>query len=190
MPTDAEVIAVTRRWVAEIVVGLNLCPFAHQPLKQGTISYRLSRATDREGVYAELLQALEAFLHADPREEATGLFICPDALADFADYNDFLELTDAVLAEADLEGWVQIASFHPGYCFADAAPDDPANYTNRSPYPMFHFIREEELARALEHYPNPEAIPERNIALLRELGTRAMQERLDALRTGGAHEPR
>ncbi len=183
-PTDAAVIAATRRWVKEIVVGLNLCPFAHQPFNQDSISYRLSRADDREAVYADLLQALEEFLHADPQQEATGLFICPDALAKFDDYNDFLELIDHILAQADLEGWVQIASFHPDYRFANVDPDDPANYTNRSPYPMFHFIREEELAQALEGYPNPEAIPERNIVLLRELGPEEMERRLTAIRAG------
>ena len=185
-PIDQAVIAATRRWVQQIVVGLNLCPFAHQPFNRGSISYRLSRAGSREAVYTDLLRALEEFLQADPQQEATGLFICPDALTEFDDYNDFLELTDHILAQADLEGWVQIASFHPDYRFADTDPDDPANYTNRSPYPMFHFIREEELARALENHPNPQAIPERNIALLRELGQEEMERRLAAVRAGVA----
>ena len=181
-PTDEQVIAATRRWVEEIVVGLNLCPFAHQPFNQDKISYRLTRATEPEKVYTNLLQALEEFLHADPRQEATGLFICPDALADFNEYNNFLQLTDSIIEQADLQGWIQIASFHPDYRFDGVAPDDPGNYTNRSPYPMFHFIREEELAQALESYPNPEGIPERNIALLRKLGAEEMRLRLTAIR--------
>jgi uncharacterized protein len=183
-PTDRAVIASTRRWVKEIVVGLNLCPFAHEPFDKDGISYRMTRATDREAVYADLLRALEEFLHADQQQEATGLFICPDALGDFEEYNDFLALIDDALARANLEGWVQIASFHPDYRFADVDPDDPANYTNRSPYPMFHFIREEALTRALESYPQPEAIPERNVALLRQLGATDMERRLAAIRDG------
>lgn len=184
-PTDQAVVACTRLWVKEIVVGLNLCPFAHQPFDKGEISYRVTRATDRETVYVDLLRALEEFVHADPQQEATGLFICPGALANFEEYNDFLALIDDILARANLETWVQIASFHPDYRFADVDPDDPANYTNRSPYPMFHFIRQEALSRALESYPQPEAIPERNIALLRQLGAADMERRLAAIRSAG-----
>jgi hypothetical protein len=183
-PSDAKVIAATRRWVRDIVVGLNLCPFAHHPFNRDTISYRLSRASEPEGVYVDLLLALEQFLHADPAREATGLFICPDALGDFEQYNEFLDLTDDILRQGGLEGWVQIASFHPDYRFADVDPSDAGNYTNRSPFPMFHFIREEELALALEGYPDPHGIPARNIALLRDLGTAALEAKLAAVRAG------
>jgi hypothetical protein len=183
-PSDRNVVAATRRWVEEIVVGLNLCPFAHQPFSRDTISYRVSRADDANGVYTDLLRALEEFLHADPQREATGLFICPDAFGDFDAYNDFMDLVDEILRQAGLEGWVQVAGFHPDYRFAGVEADDPGNYTNRSPYPMFHFIREEELAQALENYPDPEAIPERNIALLRRLGAAEMQMRLNTIRHG------
>lgn len=173
--------AITRRWVEEIVVGMNLCPFAHVPFQEDNISYRVSRARESEAVYRDLLQALDAFLQADPARESTGLFICPYALGEFAAYNDFLGAVEQALAEADLESMVQVASFHPDYRFADAPADDPAHFTNRSPFPMFHFIRQDALSEALESYPDPQTIPERNMSLLRGLGWEAMAQHLERI---------
>jgi hypothetical protein len=179
-----QVIERTRRWIRDIVVGLNLCPFAHQPLADDTISYRVSEASDEQTIYQELLQALDAFLAADSATESTGLFICANGLARFDDYNQFLDWVDQALVEGALEEAVQVASFHPDYQFADSAADDPANFTNRSPYPMFHFIRQDSLSQALESFPDPQSIPERNIALLRNMGWREMAARLAEIRSG------
>ncbi len=183
--TEDLAITQTRRWVQEIVAGLNLCPFAHKPLAAGTISYRLSQASAEDDLYLDLLNALEAFLGADSRAEETGFLICPRGLLAFDDYNQFLDVVDAALSESQLESQVQVASFHPDYQFADSAQTDPANFTNRSPYPMFHFIRQSLLTEALRHFPDPAAIPQRNIALLRKMGWREMQSRLQAIRISG-----
>ncbi len=186
MTTTQAVIKATRYWIQDTVIGLNLCPFAHRPFDQDAISYRVSRAASAEAVYADLLYALDGFLSADARDEATGLFICPDCFSDFLHFNAYLDVVDQVLVDAELEGVVQIASFHPQYRFADVHEQDPAHFTNRSPYPMFHFIREEQLADALEHYPDPASIPNRNIALLREMGWDVMARRLQqAVLAGG-----
>lgn len=179
---DLEIVVRVRRWVDEVVVGLGLCPFARRPFEQDTISYIVSRATAEDGLYQELLQALEEFLHADPAETSTALLICPDALPDFDAYNEFLGAVEHGLADTGLEHLVQIAGFHPEYRFADISQDDSANYTNRSPWPLFHFIRQDEMSAALDQYPDPGAIPARNIDVLRRIGLEAMAARLKAIR--------
>lgn len=187
--TPAETaIRATRFWVEDVVVGLNLCPFAHGPFKGDTISYRVSDARGVEAAYVDLLNALEAFIEAGAEMASTGFLIYSDGFTDFLEFNDFLDLADEVLREAGLEGVVQIASFHPDYRFAGEAAEDPAHFTNRSPYPMLHLIREAALAEALADYPDPEAIPRRNIALLRRLGREHMVERLRACRRGSAED--
>ncbi len=183
MELSDQVVRHTRNWLEQTVIGLNLCPFAHKPYRQDRISYRVSSAVEEQAVYRDLLVSLDDFLRAGPEVEETGLFICPNCFADFLDYNDFLAVLDELLEQADLQGVVQIASFHPDYVFADADKDDAANFTNRSPYPMFHFIREDLLESALQSHPNPDGIPERNIALLRKLGFAVMQERLAQIRS-------
>jgi hypothetical protein len=125
---------------------------------------------------------VEAFLGLSPSQAETGLFIVPQGLQAFADYLELLGAAEDALGAAGLDGILQLASFHPDYVFADAAVDDPANYTNRSPYPMFHLIREAGLAAALESYPDPEAIPERNVRKLRALGLAELQRRLAVCR--------
>ncbi len=178
--TDA--IAQTRCWVKEVVIGLNLCPFARIPFEAGSIRYQLCEAVENDAVYAALIQELAVFAQLPPEEAETGLFIVSRGLVDFDSYLDVLEDAQAALEEAGLEGMLQLASFHPDYCFEGMEVDDPANYTNRSPYPMFHLIRQDGLAAALESWPDPESIPRRNVALLREMGADTMCRLLDRCR--------
>jgi hypothetical protein len=172
----------TRRWVEQVVVELNLCPFAAAPMKGERIRYVHCPERDEEGIYRALLSELEALIDLPESSVETALFVVPEGLEDFSRYLEFFHIAEAVIPQAGLEGIVQLASFHPDYCFEGAEEEDPANYTNRSPYPMFHLIREAPLARALEGYADPQMIPERNIALLRELGLEEMQQRLAACR--------
>jgi hypothetical protein len=176
-------LAVTRRWVEEMVIGLDLCPFARRPFEQGTIVYQVAESHDPEAIHRELLQALADFALADPQEQETMLFIVSKGLESFDDYLDLLETARAALAESGLEAMLQLASFHPRYLFERAGEKDPANYTNRSPCPMFHFIRQDGLAAALENYPDPEGIPERNMARLRQMGFQVLQEKLARIGT-------
>jgi uncharacterized protein len=180
MSRAEQVLDETRCWVERTVVGLNLCPFAAAPMKGGRIRYVYCGETEPEGIYRALLAEVETLIGLPELEAETCLFVVPSGLDDFAAYLDLFEIAEAAIPQAGLEGILQLASFHPDYCFEGADDEDPANYTNRSPHPMFHLIREAPLARALEGYPNPEGIPERNIALLREMGLEAMRERLAA----------
>jgi len=175
-------VRVTECWVRSVVVDLNLCPFAAESLLQGRIRYRVCLENEREGIYRALLAEMEATLQLAEDEVETSLLILPHGLDSFDAYLELLDVAESALREAGLEGILQLASFHPDYCFADVAQTDPANYTNRSPYPMFHLIREASLERALVAYPHPESIPQRNIAKLRSLGLAEMQHRLDLCR--------
>lgn len=168
--TEQQVIEQTRHWLERVVIGLNLCPFAARPYAADRVRFTVCDETTQEAIYRAFLRELDAFMRFDPEQAETGLFILSRGLADFDDYLDMLALLEDVLTEAGLEGTIQLASFHPDYRFEGAPEDDPANYTNRSPYPMFHLIREAGLEAALTSYPNPEQIPERNIQHLRELG--------------------
>ncbi len=158
----------TLAWLEGAVLDLKLCPFARRPYDQGRIRLAVSEAREPEAVLADLSREL-AHLDHDPAVETT-LLITPRALADFLDYNDFLDPVDALLAEHGGGGIYQVASFHPRYQFAGTAPDDAENYSNRAPYPILHILREDRLERALADYPDAEAIPERNIATLNRLG--------------------
>ena len=163
-------ISITREWVEQFVIGLNLCPFAKKPALEGRIRYVLFEGKDPKEL-GELLAKELLFLQAtDPAVVETTLLIHPCALRDFADYNDYLEVWDELLVGLDLEGDIQVASFHPEYQFEGTHLDDPENYTNRSPFPMLHLIREASVERAVDLYPNIDSIPERNIARLNELG--------------------
>ena len=160
-------IGPVRHWVETVVVGLNLCPFAKRELVNDRVRFSVSEAETEEQLLADLQAELE-LLNNDEAVETT-LLIHPGVLQDFFDYNQFLNYVDSLLMQMELEGVYQVASFHPDYQFSGTRPDDVENYTNRSPYPMFHIIREESLANALEGYPDADKIPERNIALLRSL---------------------
>jgi hypothetical protein len=169
--TEAErVIAQTRAWVEQAVVGLTLCPFAKAPLQKGQIRFAVCESADPEALLAMLRDEMETLVRADPEAIETTLLIHPHALVDFGDFNDFLDVADAALDEAGLVGVLQIASFHPDYCFAGSAPDDLGNATNRSPYPTLQLLREASVERAVEAFPEAETIYEANLRTLEVLG--------------------
>ena len=165
------VIAATRQWLERAVIGLNLCPFARVPVTQRRVRLQVSQARDAETLVADLREEAELLERTDPAQIETTLLIHPFVFADFLDYNDFLDLADALLAEMELDGVLQVASFHPDYQFADAAPDAVENCTNRSPWPTLHLLREASIDRAIEAMPDTDAIYRRNIETLRTLGT-------------------
>lgn len=163
-------IADTVRWLERAVIGLNLCPFAKAPHVKGQIHYAVSQAKGQEGLRDELIAQLQALAALPPEERETVLLIVPQMLRDFLDFNDFLDEADGVLQELDLEGEFQIASFHPDFQFADTEPDDITNFTNHSPYPTLHLIREASIDRAVEAFPEAEMIYETNMVTMEKLG--------------------
>ena len=164
------VLAATRRWLERAVIGLNLCPFAKAVHVKDQLRYVVSAATTPEALLAELESELQLLAAADPEAVEMTLLIHPQVLQDFLDYNDFLDQVDALVQALGLEGVLQVASFHPDYRFADSDPDDIENHSNRSPFPTLHLLREDSIDRAVEAYPDPDAIVERNYATLRQLG--------------------
>lgn len=171
--------SATRQWLEDVVIGLNLCPFARKELVNNRIRFVVSLADSEEALLMALQQEL-VFLNENPATETT-LLIHPDLLTDFDDYNDFLAAADGLLELLELEGVYQVASFHPDYRFADTGPEDAENYTNRSPFPMLHLLREDSVARAVDSHPDPDSIPERNIALMQQLGADVMAQRLSRI---------
>ena len=165
-------IAETRAWMRRAVIGLNLCPFARAVDVKDQIRYVFSDATDPETLLATLVVELQRLADTDPALVDTTMLIHPRVLGDFEDFNDFLELADAAVEDLDLDGIVQVASFHPRFQFADTEPDDVTNATNRSPYPTLHLLREESVDRAVAAFPEAEAIFERNMETLEKLGAR------------------
>ncbi len=168
-------IAATRHWLEAAVIGLNLCPFAKAAYLTQRVHIAVTEAKSPEGLLTALAEELQALVAMEPEERETTLLVLPDALEDFLDYNDFLELADALLEDMDLVGEIQIASFHPQYRFAGTTLHAIENFTNRSPFPMLHLLREESVARAADGYPDVEGIPERNIATLKKLGLSGWQ---------------
>lgn len=173
-------VDAVRRWIEEVVVGLELCPFAARPLHAGRVRFAQCTAADPDAVVGALDAELTR-LDADPAIDTTVL-VLTEALPDFDDYNDFLDIADALLEARGLVGTIQIASFHPDYRFADVAADDASHYSNRSPLPLLHLLREDDVGRAVAAHDDPDGIPERNVARLRALGARALAERLAAVR--------
>jgi hypothetical protein len=165
---DQRLIASTQAWLKSFVIEYSICPFAKREADRGSIHFVVSHDTDLEDCLNNLLLECDR-LNSDTGIE-TALIIYDQAFVCFDDYLDFVDLAEALLQAEDYEGVYQLASFHPDYYFEGTKLDDPTNYTNRSPYPMLHLLREASLEKAIDAYPDPEAIPERNITLLRELG--------------------
>lgn len=160
----------TRRWIERAVIGLNLCPFAKAVYVKDQVRLVLSDATTPEALLEQLAEEL-VLLRDTPAERIdTTLIVHPDVLGDFLDYNDFLDNADAAVEALDLQGVLQVASFHPDYQFAGAAPNDIGNYTNRSPWPTLHLLREDSVERAVAAFPDPDVIVERNLETLDKLG--------------------
>jgi hypothetical protein len=168
--TADEIIAATRRWLERSVIGLNLCPFAESVYSGNRVRFCVSPETSASGLLIELRAELIALHAADPLHCETTLLIHPGVLTDFLEYNDFLDVCEAAVADLDLEGELQVASFHPQYRFAGTQAEDIENYTNRSPYPMLHLLREASIERAIAAVPDTDEIYRRNIRTLRNLG--------------------
>ncbi|WP_154115550.1 DUF1415 domain-containing protein [Vibrio cincinnatiensis] len=151
------------QWLNDVVIGLNLCPFAAKPQRNKQIKIHVSQAQSEEALLQDILDQLLELDTKEPEELETTLVVVPQLLADFTDYNFYIDWVEALIRQQDWEGIFQVATFHPDYCFAGTQPDDDENLTNRSPYPIFHLIREESMEKVLKHYPNPELIPDINI---------------------------
>ena len=177
-------IADTRRWLDRAVIGLNLCPFAKAVVSKGQVRMVLSEARDEAALLAGLGEELVRLRDTPAAELDTTLIVHPHVLGDFLDYNDFLDTADRLVEELGLEGVLQVASFHPAYQFAGTDPDDIANHTNRSPWPTLHLLREDSVSRAVEAFPDPDEIVERNVQTLEKLG-RAGWDAL--MRDGGSN---
>ncbi len=165
---EQQVVARSLDWVRRFVIGLNLCPFAARVVDNGQLGWEVSTARKAEDVYRDFLACLEGFVIVEQPE--TLLFVVPNALQDFDDYLDLLDRCEWAIDEADLAEQVQLASFHPDYRFDGVESEDPANHSNRSPFPMIHLLRHDSVTRATASHPDPEGIPERNCRLLREMG--------------------
>jgi hypothetical protein len=164
------IIAATQRWLEKAVIGLNLCPFAKAVHAKKQIRYVVSAATTPEVLLGELMNELRTLQDADPEKIDTTLLIHPYVLTDFLDFNDFLDTVDIAVAEPEFNDEFQVASLHPQYQFSGTAPDDIENYTNRSPYPTLHLLRETSVDRATAAFPDAEKIVDNNVEMLKKLG--------------------
>ncbi|MDO9168843.1 MAG: DUF1415 domain-containing protein [Methylobacter sp.] len=176
--SDQAINAATQAWLKSVIIDYGICPFAKRELKRGSIHFSVNHDTTIENCLLHLILEC-ARLDTDPDIETT-LLIYTDAFTEFDDYLDFVEIAESLLIEQGYEGTYQLASFHPDYCFQGSDPDDAANYTNRSPYPMLHLLRETSIDRAVASHPDPESIPQHNIELTRKLGLVKMQALLAA----------
>jgi len=178
--SDEQAIAAARCWVEQVVIKHNFCPFAHKPARNNTIRYAASLAQDADALVEELINELILLRDADHAKIETTVLVVPNCLQRFDDYNQFLDLVDVLIEQFNLQGLIQVASFHPDYQFADLEKDDVRNYTNRSPYPMFHLILEDSIAHARDSYPDVDQIPENNMRLLQEQGLDQAKQQLQA----------
>lgn len=175
----ANIEADIRRWLERAVIGLNLCPFAKAVYAKQQVRIVVSDATTESALRDELAEELLRLRDTPAEGIDTTLLVHPLVLGDFLDYNDFLDVADALVESLDLDGVLQVASFHPDYQFAETEPDDPGNLTNRAPWPVLHLLREASIDRAVEAYPEPDAIIERNIATMQALGADGYRSLLD-----------
>lgn len=166
------VIQQTKAWVSDFIVAHNICPFARKELERDGIHYEVYQGNNIEAALSGLIEICQQL--DEDGNIGTVLFILPASFVDFNGYLDLLDMANELLLQKGYEGVFQLASFHPDYCFEGVESDDASHYTNRSPYPMLHIIREAELEKALEKHPNPETIPERNIAYCQKLGSETL----------------
>jgi hypothetical protein len=180
---DADAVeAGVRRWLERAVIGLNLCPFAKAVYVKNQVRIVVSDASTERALLAQLGEELALLRDTPPDTLDTTLLVHPQVLGDFLDYNDFLDDADGLVEAMDLDGVLQVASFHPDYRFADTAPDDPGNLTNRAPWPILHLLREDSIDRAVEAFPEAEQIFEKNMETMEKLG----HDGWDALDVGPA----
>jgi hypothetical protein len=171
-----EIIAATEIWLERAVIGLNLCPFAKSVFVKKQVRYALSAASNADQLLDELENELNRLIQTEPSKLDTTLLIHPQVMTDFLDYHFFLSEADSLIRRLDLEGTFQIASLHPHYEFSGSEPDEIANYTNRSPYPTLHLLRESSIDRAVAAFPDAAQIFERNIETMERLGHAGWQK--------------
>lgn len=167
---NEEILRRVRAWLEHAVIGLRLCPFAAPVHRSGNLGVRIAPMQDEVSLLVVLERELALLSHGASDHFESVLLVMPNALQDFSAFNAFLGRVDETLAMTGLEGDIQVASFHPDYQFAGEDPDDPSNCTNRAPYPVLHLLLESSVTRAVASVADPQAIPERNQALLRQLG--------------------
>lgn len=172
---EKNVIAATTAWLEKVVIGLNLCPFAKAIHVKKQIRFAVSFAVDADSLLADFKRELGRLVATDPEEIESTLIIHPNVLTEFLEYNDFLGICDRQLEGMELDGIVQVASFHPAYQFAGTKPGDVTNFTNRSPYPTLHLLREASVSRAVDTFPNVDGIYKANMVTLRKIGTAQMK---------------
>ena len=173
------VIERTKKWILEVVIGCNFCPFALNVVKRQTIYYQVEESDDLK-ICMDSFFSVVKMMDDDPYVE-TSFLIFPKSFETFDDYHDLVAISEKLLKQNGYEGIYQVASFHPLYLFAGSNEDDAANYTNRSVYPMLHLLREESIDKALENYKDPESIPDRNIKFTREKGLAYMKTLRDSI---------
>ena len=171
---DKPFILATQRWLENIVIALNLCPFAKREVIKNRVHYIVCHSNETQSLLTTLEQAATQLANSTDIE--TTLVIHPHVLQHFEDYNAFLDPAEQRLTALGYEGTLQIASFHPHYQFAGTNPEDPENYTNRSPYPLIHLLKEDSVEKAIANYPDPTQIPKNNIALMNQLGEQKLQQ--------------
>ena len=166
---NVQILNEVNQWLDQVVIGLNLCPFAAKPYQQKQVRFVVSQCNNDACLLDDLLNELNFLAETKVETVETTLLIVPNMLADFYDYNDFLEYVDGLIEDNEWEGIFQVATFHPNYQFGGTEPEDAENLTNRAPYPILHLLREASLEKAIAHYPNPELIPEHNIETVSNL---------------------
>ncbi|EKJ86800.1 hypothetical protein CLV96_3493 [Leptospira meyeri] len=170
LETADEILFKTKEWIRKAVIGLNLCPFAKPSFQSNTIRYTISHSQNNKELLADLKSELKTIVSSDPHVIETTLLIHPYVLDDFLDQNDFLDETDRLLRQLDLEGTIQIANFHPQFQFADKQVDDITNFVGKSPYPILHLLREDSISRIVDTHPNIDSIFENNRKTMKTLG--------------------
>jgi hypothetical protein len=173
MLADSKIIEQTEKWIRDVIIACNFCPFAAAEVKKGSVRYVVVHETELQPCLDIVLTEMQ-LLEEDEKIETT-LLIFPEHLDAFDDFLYFHEMNEDALIENDYEGIFQLATFHPNYQFDEVPEEDPANYTNRSPYPMLHILREESIEKALDRYPDPDFIPDNNIEFARKKGLAYMQ---------------
>jgi hypothetical protein len=169
-----QVITDTKNWVSKVVVGCNFCPFAAKEVKKGSIQYTVLDTADLKTTLEAVVKAMMQLDDDDTIE--TTLLILPGSFVVFNDYLNMLDLAESLLEKENYGGIYQMASFHPAYLFAGSNNEDPSNYTNRSPYPMLHLLRESSITKAVDSYPGIDDVPQRNIAYTKSKGLLYMQQ--------------
>ena len=165
---EEEIISQTKNWIKQIVIGLNFCPFAAQPFNDNSIHYKIIDSSKLNIILEELIRECNR-MDADDKTD-TSLLILPTGWGSFKTYLDLLDLSEKLIEQEGLEGIYQIASFHPDFLFAGTSENDASNYTNRSPYPMLHILREEQVEKAIKKHKDIHSIPNTNISKANELG--------------------